>query len=63
MFGWILSFLFGKQTNIFNKKGTVQHDLGDKKWEAWNDRLAENPNYDFKNHKGNKAPKGSQTEA
>ena len=48
----ILGFLFGTQTNIFNKKGRVEHDLGDQKWEAWNNRLAENPNYDYRKHTG-----------
>lgn len=60
MFGSILGFLFGKQTNIFNKKGRVEHDLGDKKWEAWNNRLAKNPDYDFRNHQGKKAPERPQ---
>ncbi len=48
----ILGFLFGKPTNIFNKNGRVQHDLGQQKWEAWNNRLAENPKYNWRNHKG-----------
>ena len=48
----ILGFLFGTDTNIFNKNGRVEHDLGKKKWEDWNNRLKKNPNYDFKKHKG-----------
>ena len=52
----ILGFIGGKQTNIFNKKGRVQHDLGDKKWEDWNNRLKADPDYDFRNHSGNKGP-------
>lgn len=51
----ILEFIGGKSTNIFNKKGRVQHDLGNDKWDAWNKRLADDPNYDFKNHKGKAA--------
>lgn len=49
---WLLGFLFGKQTNIFNKKGRVQHDLGEQKWQAWNDRLEKNPSYDWRHHHG-----------
>ena len=54
MFQSLLCFLFGKQTNIFNKKGKVEHDLGQKKWETWNKRLKENSNYNFRNHNGKK---------
>ncbi len=53
----ILSFLFGKQTDIFDKKGRVHHELSNKKWEAWNDRLAKNPDYDFKKHTGRQPEK------
>lgn len=53
----LLAIIGGKQTDIFNKKGRVQHDLGSKKWEAWNNRLKENPNYNFKNHTGTKKNK------
>ncbi len=48
----VLGFLFGKQTDIFNEKGRVQHDLGQNKWERWNNRLKENPNYNWKKHSG-----------
>ena len=48
----LLHFLFGKQTHIFNKEGRVEHDLGENKWKTWNDRLKEDPNYDFRNHSG-----------
>ncbi len=48
----ILGFLFGKQTNIFNKKGRVEHKFDSQKWDAWNNRLAENPKYDWRHHTG-----------
>lgn len=48
----ILGIIGGKQANIFNKKGKVEHNLGDKKWDAWKKRLAENPNYNWKKHSG-----------
>ncbi len=54
MFQWLLRFLFGRQTNIFNKKGRVKHDLGEQKWKDWDKRLSENPDYDFRNHTGKK---------
>ena len=57
----LLEFIGGKQANIFNKKGRVQHDLGSKKWEDWNNRLKENPDYDFRNHAGKETPKKSET--
>ena len=61
MLNALLGFLFGKQTNIFNKKGRVQHNLGDKKWQAWDNRLKENPNYDWRKHTGKEGrPKDSQ---
>lgn len=52
MLNFILGILFGKQANIFNKKGRVEHDLGDQKWEDWNNRLKENSNYNWRTHSG-----------
>lgn len=52
MLQWLLGFLFGKQAEIFNKKGRVEHDLGQKKWTEWNNRLEKNPDYDWRNHSG-----------
>lgn len=52
----ILGFLFGKQAKIFNKNGRVEHDLGAKKWDAWNNRLKENPHYNWKKHTGKSTP-------
>lgn len=48
----LLSFLFGKQTNIFNSSGQVEHDLGSDKWKSWNNRLKANPDYNWREHKG-----------
>lgn len=56
MLSRILGILFGTPTNIFNKNGRVHHDLGDKKWEAWNNRLKKNPNYDWTKHAGKTGP-------
>lgn len=57
----ILGFIGGRQAQIFDKKGRVKHDLGNKKWEAWKKRLAENPNYNWKNHKGKKGLQETQS--
>ncbi len=48
--GKILDFLFGKDNNVFNSKGKVQHDLGKGKWNKWDDRFTKDPNYDFTQH-------------
>lgn len=60
MLKWILGILFGKDTNIFNKKGRVQHDLGEQKWEEWDNRLKNNSDYNWRQHTG-KAPEKSKT--
>lgn len=52
MFKAIGDFLFGKDAKIFNKKGSVQHDLGASKWTQWSDRFSTNPDYNWKKHKG-----------
>lgn len=57
MFKWILDILFGKDTNIFNKKGRVQHDLGEQKWEDWDNRLKSNSTYNWRQHAGKTADK------
>ncbi len=57
----ILDFLFGKDAKIFNKKGTVEHDLGKQKWSQWTDRFSKNPDYDFYRHQG-RSQKSTQTE-
>lgn len=46
------NFLFGKDPDIFDSKGEVRHNLPESKWKEWDDRLRNNPNYDFRFHKG-----------
>ena len=48
----LLDFLFGKDARIFNKKGTVEHDLGKSQWSLWTDRFSKNSEYDFTQHEG-----------
>jgi hypothetical protein len=47
-------FLFGKDPDIFDENGNVRHKLPDRKWQAWNDRLQANPDYDWHQHSGTK---------
>ncbi len=48
----VLEFLGGKNPKIFNKKGEVQHDLGDEKWQAWDQKNRTNPEYNWRQHTG-----------
>jgi hypothetical protein len=57
----VLDFLFGKSPGIFSKKGSVQHDLGKKKWNQWTDRFSKDPNYDFTKHRGQQNKKSAPT--
>ena len=50
-------FLFGKSPKIFDKKGEVEHDLGDKKWKSWDARYKESQEYNWRNHAGTQAKK------
>lgn len=49
----LISFLFGKKPKIiFNKDGSTRHEHPDKKWEDWNNRFKQNPDYNWRNHTG-----------
>lgn len=48
----ILDFIGGKNPEIFDKKGRVEHQLGQKKWLDWDNRNKSNPEYDWKQHSG-----------
>lgn len=52
MLSWLLGFLFGRQAQIFDENGRVRHDLGQQKWQHWNERLKANPHYNWRDHKG-----------
>ena len=49
----IANFLLGKDPEIFNKKGRVEHDLGDKKWTSWDQRF-DDEDYNWRRHTGRK---------
>ena len=51
----ILNFLFGKKPDIFDADGTVRHKHPAQKWNKWNNRFVNNPDYNWRNHTGVKA--------
>ena len=53
--GRILDFLFGKDAKIFDKKGRVLHDLPSSKWNNWNNRYQQGPEYNWQSHTGMKS--------
>ena len=65
--GKILDFLFGRSPKIFDKDGTVRHELPKDKWEAWNNRYHQGAEYNWRNHAGTKAapqePNRSKTQS
>jgi len=50
--GKILDFLFGRDPDIFNESGKVQHKLPKSRWEAWENRFKANPRYNWRLHTG-----------
>lgn len=52
MFKAILGFLFGKMPKIFNPQGSVQHDIGKKRWKDWEEKQLTDPSYNWKHHTG-----------
>jgi hypothetical protein len=51
----ILDFLFGRDPDIFNESGRVQHKLPKSRWEAWENRFKLNPHYNWRLHTGTQA--------
>ena len=47
----LIEFLFGKDTEIFNQEGHVEHKLPESWWIDWEDRFKE-PEFLWKNHRG-----------
>ncbi|MEY4616602.1 MAG: hypothetical protein RJB66_1562 [Pseudomonadota bacterium] len=52
MLSKIGDFLFGKAPEIFDNKGEVSHKLTKRTWDAWNNRIKMNPEYNWRNHVG-----------
>lgn len=53
--GKILDILFGKAPNIFDKDGSVRHQLPKEKWAAWQARYLQSEEHNWKNHSGVRA--------
>lgn len=47
--------LFGKDPDIFDENGNVMHKFSKKKWEAWQNRIKADPQYNWRNHSGTQA--------
>lgn len=45
-------FLFGKDPDIFDKQGNVSHKHPEEKWVRWDQRIRQNPDYDWRDHTG-----------
>lgn len=54
-------FLFGKNPEIFDDHGNVVHRHSKKKWEAWQNKMKTDPQYNWRNHTGTRA--GSATDS
>lgn len=62
MLSSIGDFLFGKSPDIFDKNGNVSHKMTKRTWDAWNNRIKMDPNYNWRNHTGTRAgTKGAES--
>lgn len=52
MLGKVLDFLFGKNPDIFDKDGTIRHNLPKERWEEWRKRFQAGEEYNWRNHTG-----------
>ena len=46
------NFLFGKEADIFDEKGQVLHKHPKKKWDNWQNRYKNDPNFNWRHHSG-----------
>jgi hypothetical protein len=46
------NFLFGKSPKIFDESGNVLHVHPKKKWDAWQNRMKNDPHLNWRNHSG-----------
>ena len=44
--------LFGKQSDIFDEAGNVIHKHPKKKWDNWQNRYKNEPNFNWRQHQG-----------
>lgn len=52
IFKAIGDFLFGKDPAIFDKRGRVRHTFPEQKWKAWDQRIRDSSEYDWRDHAG-----------
>jgi hypothetical protein len=45
-------FFFGKNPDIFDDKGQVLHRHPKKKWDRWQNRYKNDPNFNWRHHSG-----------
>ena len=45
-------FFFGKAPDIFDEKGNVLHKHPKKKWDQWQNRYKNDPEYNWRRHSG-----------
>lgn len=50
-----MGFLFGKEPEIFDKDGSVRHNLPKEKWDSWQQRYLSGEEYNWRNHTGTRA--------
>ena len=50
--GKILDFIGGKDPDIFDAYGRVRHKFSDQKWQAWDARIRESKDFDWRQHSG-----------
>jgi hypothetical protein len=52
LFTPVLNFLFGKDPDIFDDNGQVVHKHPKKKWDNWQNRYKNDPQFNWRNHTG-----------
>lgn len=52
IFGKILDIIGGKDPAIFDAYGRVRHKFTDAKWQAWDNRIRANKDFDWRQHSG-----------
>lgn len=51
----VLEFLFGKEPDIFDENGRVQHNLPKEKWENWHKRYMGGEEFNWRTHTGTRS--------
>ncbi len=51
----VADFILGKDAEIFDEKGRVQHKLPKRKWDDWQSRYIKSQEHNWREHTGSKA--------